>query len=286
MICCTYLIECDGGCGATVSDNHSAADLDRYATGEGWKLSRNGDLCPTCAPTSGAWALVERAQAGDAEAFGHLYDRYLDVVFRFVYYRVGNRQLAEDLTADTFCRALRRIGSLQWQGSDPSAWLVTIARNLVADHFKSGRYRLEVTSGDVLDGEKEDKAPGPEQAAGDYLTNRALWAAVKQLTEDQRNVIVCRFLRGLNVAETAEKLGSTIGAVKACQYRAVLNLARLVPELGENAEPRHPPRTPKQRRRQVVTCDNCHRPLDGLLAECDLADCVKAVNEVEWSVIQ
>jgi RNA polymerase sigma-70 factor (ECF subfamily) len=86
-------------------------------------------------------------------------------VFRFVYFRVGNRQLAEDLTSDTFLRALKRIGSFTWQGRDLGAWLVTIARNLVADHFKSGRYRLEVTTGDVLDADREDRgrraAPSP-----------------------------------------------------------------------------------------------------------------------------
>src|SRR5206468_11851041 len=92
------------------------------------------------------WALVERAQAGEAEAFGLIYDRYFDTVFRFVYFRVGNRQLAEDLTADTFLRALKRIGSFTWQGPDLGVWLVTIARNLVADHFKSGRYRLELST--------------------------------------------------------------------------------------------------------------------------------------------
>src|SRR4029450_9068296 len=85
----------------------------------------------------------------------------------------GNRQLAEDLTADTFLRALKRIGSFTWQGRDPGAWLVTIARNLVADHFKSGRYRLEVTTGDVLDADREDRGPegSPETAGGDHIPN-------------------------------------------------------------------------------------------------------------------
>lgn len=83
-------------------------------------------------PATEVWALVERAQAGEAEAFGLIYDRYVDTVFRFVYFRVGNRQLAEDLTSDTFLRALKRIGSFTWQGRDLGAWLVTIARNLVA----------------------------------------------------------------------------------------------------------------------------------------------------------
>jgi RNA polymerase sigma-70 factor, ECF subfamily len=181
---------------------------------------------------AGVWALVERAQAGDAEAFGQIYDRYLDTVFRFIYFRVGNRQLAEDLTADTFLRALKRIGSFTWQGRDPGAWLVTIARNLVADHFKSGRYRLEVTTGDVLDADREDRGPegSPEAAVVDHITNVALLTAVKQLNPEQQECIVLRFLHGFSVAETAHAMGKNEGAIKALQYRAVRALARLLPE--------------------------------------------------------
>jgi len=178
------------------------------------------------------WALVERAQAGEAEAFGLIYDRYMDTVFRFVYFRVGNRQLAEDLTSDTFLRALKRIGSFTWQGRDLGAWLVTIARNLVADHFKSGRYRLEVTTGDVLDADREDRGPegSPESAVVDHITNVALLTAVKQLNPEQQECIVLRFLQGFSVAETAQTMGKNEGAIKALQYRAVRALARLLPE--------------------------------------------------------
>ena len=178
------------------------------------------------------WGLVERAQAGETEAFGLIYDRYVDTVFRFVYFRVGNRQLAEDLTSDTFLRALKRIGSFTWQGRDLGAWLVTIARNLVADHFKSGRYRLEVTTGDVLDADREDRGPegSPESAVVDHITNVALLTAVKQLNPEQQECIVLRFLQGFSVAETAQTMGKNEGAIKALQYRAVRALARLLPE--------------------------------------------------------
>ena len=178
------------------------------------------------------WALVERAQAGDAEAFGQIYDRYVDTVFRFVYFRVGNRQLAEDLTADTFLRALKRIGSFTWQGRDLGAWLVTIARNLVADHFKSGRYRLEITTSDVLDADREDRGPegSPEAAVVNHITNVALLAAVKQLNPEQQECIILRFLQGFSVAETAQAMGKNEGAIKALQYRAVRALARLLPD--------------------------------------------------------
>ncbi len=178
------------------------------------------------------WALVERAQAGESAAFGLIYDRYVDTVFRFIYFRVGNRQLAEDLTSDTFLRALKRIGSFTWQGRDLGAWLVTIARNLVADHFKSGRYRLEVTTGDVLDADREDRGPegSPEAAVVDHITNVALLGAVKQLNPEQQECIVLRFLQGFSVAETARAMGKNEGAIKALQYRAVRALARLLPE--------------------------------------------------------
>ena len=181
-------------------------------------------------PATEVWTLVERAQAGESEAFGLIYDRYLDTVFRFVYFRVGNRQLAEDLTSDTFLRALKRIGSFTWQGRDLGAWLVTIARNLVADHFKSGRYRLEVTTGDVLDADREDRGPegSPEAAVVDHITNVALLTAVKQLNPEQQECIVLRFLQGFSVAETARAMGKNEGAIKALQYRAVRALARLL----------------------------------------------------------
>lgn len=103
--------------------------------------------------------LVERAQAGEADAFGRLYDQYSDTVYRYIYYRVGGKATAEDLTSETFLRALRRISTFTWQGRDFGAWLVTIARNLVADHFKSSRFRLEVTTGEMLDANEVARSP-------------------------------------------------------------------------------------------------------------------------------
>jgi RNA polymerase sigma-70 factor (ECF subfamily) len=186
------------------------------------------------------WALVVLAQAGDRDAFGAIYERYYDTVFRFVYFRVGNRQLAEDLTSEAFLRALKRIDSFTWQGRDLGAWLVTIARNLVADHFKPGRYRLEVTTGDVLDVDYPDHAVSsrvcrgpegaPEAAVVDHFTNLTLLAAVQRLNPEQRECIVLRFLEGFSVAETARAMGKNEGAIKALQYRAVRALARQLPD--------------------------------------------------------
>ena len=170
--------------------------------------------------------------AGTATAVLDLYDRALPEVHGYLLSRCRDSQVAEDLTSDTFLRALKRIGSFTWQGRDLGAWLVTIARNLVADHFKSGRYRLEVTTGDVLDADREDRGPegSPEAAVVDHITNVALLTAVKQLNPEQQECIVLRFLQGFSVAETAQAMGKNEGAIKALQYRAVRALARLLPD--------------------------------------------------------
>jgi RNA polymerase sigma-70 factor (ECF subfamily) len=172
-------------------------------------------------------ALVELAQKGDGEAFGQLYDAYSDTVYRYIYYRVSNRPLAEDLTSETFLRALRRISTFTWQGRDFGAWLVTIARNLVADHFKSSRYRLEVPTGEMLDSDETESSP--EESVLAYLSNKALLDAVRQLNSQQQECVTLRFLHGLSVAETAKIMGKNDGAIKTLQYRAIRTLARMLP---------------------------------------------------------
>jgi RNA polymerase sigma-70 factor, ECF subfamily len=172
--------------------------------------------------------LVERAQSGEADAFGRLYDQYSDTVYRYIYYRVGGRATAEDLTSETFLRALRRIGTFTWQGRDFGAWLVTIARNLVADHFKSSRFRLEVTTGEMLDANEVERSP--EDSVLERLSNDALIDAVRRLNPQQQECVTLRFLHGLTVAETARIMGKNEGAIKTLQYRAVRTLARLMPE--------------------------------------------------------
>lgn len=172
-------------------------------------------------------ALVLRARDGDAEAFGCLYDHYVELVYRYVYYRVGTHSLTEDLTSETFLRALRRICDFHWQGKDFGAWLVTIARNLVADHFKSSRYRLEVCTAELVEPERHQE--GPERAVLDSMTNRTLLKAVRRLGSEQQECVVLRFLHGLSVAETALIMGKKPGAIKALQYRAVRSLARTLP---------------------------------------------------------
>ncbi|MCW2847979.1 MAG: hypothetical protein JWR90_1953 [Marmoricola sp.] len=233
--------------GAHVASTGAPPDLQRSAP---WLLSQTSERAGQVAPLprsgqhddsdlatsslqdeaegSRLIALVELARTGDSEAFGQLYDHYHGSVYRFLYYRVGSVQLAEDLTGETFFRALRSMSTFRWQGKDFGAWLMTIARNLTTDHFKAGRTRLETTTEDMstLDTTTE----GPEGAVLASLTNEALLAALAELPAEQRDCLVMRFLQGLSIAETAEVLGRSAGAVKQLQLRGVRNLGRILPE--------------------------------------------------------
>lgn len=184
---------------------------------------------PATAPSAddGIRRLVDHARDGDGDAFGQLYDRYVDAIYRYVYYRVGTPQLTEDLVSETFLRALRRIRTFRWQGADFGAWLTTIARNLIADHYKSSRYKLEVPTAQLLD-YLPDSAPGADALVLDREATGRLLEAVRKLPSDQQECVVLRFLQGRSVAETAAVMRRGDGAVKALQYRATRALAQLL----------------------------------------------------------
>ncbi len=169
-------------------------------------------------------ALVELAQGGDKEAFAQLYDVYVDTVFRYVLVRVANRALAEDLTSETFLRAMRRIDSFTWQGKDIAAWFVTIARNLIADHVKSAKFRFEVATADMRDADERVDSPDTEVLT--RLRDERLVSAIRDLGSDQAECVTLRFLHGLSLADTAKVLGKSEGAVKQLQLRAVRALHR------------------------------------------------------------
>ncbi|MGJ9413292.1 sigma-70 family RNA polymerase sigma factor [Aeromicrobium sp. CF4.19] len=172
-------------------------------------------------------ALVDLAREGDTEAFGQLYDHYVSGIYRFIYYRVGSAHLAEDLTSETFVRGLRAVQRFNWQGKDFGAWLTTIARNLVVDHFKSSRSRLEIVSDEIPEGRSTED--GPEDGVLELLTNEILFESVGSLPPEQRDCILMRFIQGLSIAQTAAALGRSEGAIKQLQLRAVRNLAKKIP---------------------------------------------------------
>lgn len=173
------------------------------------------------------WDLVEAAQAGDREAFGQLYATYSGDVLAFLLWRLESRELAHDLMATTFERALRRIDSVSYTGRDVGAWFRTIARNLLLDHLKSSRYRL-----DSLRAEFTDRELVASENVGESVvladTARRLRRYVAELSGPQRQVIELRFYQGLSNAEVAEVMRRPVSAVKSLQHRACRRLAELV----------------------------------------------------------
>ncbi len=174
-------------------------------------------------------SLVARASAGDPLAFAEIYERYVDQVYRFAALRVGSRELAEDITSETFLRALKAIGTFTWRGTDIGAWLLAIARNIVLDHYKSARTRLEVSQepGSLLEPRTGEDT---EISALKDLEGAALWRALSRLRHEHQEVLLLRFVHEIPLAQVARVLGRTEGAVKALQLRALRALRKALRE--------------------------------------------------------
>ena len=158
--------------------------------------------------------LVERAK-NDADAFGILYDRHVDGIYRFVRARLSNAAAAEDVTAEVFVNALRGISRYQDTGRPFSCWLYRIAANAVADH-----YRHESSTGELSE-ELPDPATQVEATAIRHLEVQAVWRLVEHLPPQQRVAMTLRFRDDLSAREAAVVMGKSEAAVKLLIYRAV-----------------------------------------------------------------
>ena len=172
--------------------------------------------------------LIQQAQRGDPAAFAEIYDRHQPAIYRYIYYRVGDVATAEDLTSEVFVRLVERIDRFTYRGRPLLAWLYTIARNLITDHRRRAGQALLLPLNERLVAAEGDL----EEAAERGLARRRLAAALPQLTEDQRQVIVLKFIEGLNNAEAAHILGKPVSAVKSLQHRALAALRRVLERNG------------------------------------------------------
>ncbi len=170
--------------------------------------------------------LLERASRAEPQALGQLYDRYVDRIYNYIYHRVGQAELAEDLTAQVFARMLEAIRDGRAWRTSFSGWIYRIAHNLVVDHYRRRRRATFV--------ELEEAPPIPTTETDPLrkvearLESERLRAALGKLTEEQAEVITLRFLDELSIAEVAQIMNKTEGAIKALQYRAVLALRRVM----------------------------------------------------------
>lgn len=169
----------------------------------------------------GETEVVVRART-DAQAFGVLYEHYVPLIFRFVFNRVHDRAMAEDLTSDVFFKALRAIDRYQPTSKPFGAWLYLIATNTVIDHVRTRRSTLDL---DVVAEQPDLEMPVDEQVARRAEVRR-VWDAVAGLAEAQRLAVSLKLGQDMHTADIAVCMGRSEGAVKLLVHRGLTAIRR------------------------------------------------------------
>jgi RNA polymerase sigma-70 factor (ECF subfamily) len=175
--------------------------------------------------------LVKLAANGDFEAFGEIYSMYLDRIYRYVSYQVNNKVTAEDLTEEIFMKAWRGIGKYRWKGQPFSAWLYRIARNHVIDYFRTSRQHLSL-KGDIQADDNQ-----PQQEFETKQMQQSLLRAISSLPQQQKQVIILKFIEDLDNRAIEQITGKSRGAIRVMQMRALAALRRMLSEEMGECEP-------------------------------------------------
>jgi len=182
----------------------------------------------------GEKALVEQAKT-DPEAFGVLYERYVNKIYTYVYYRTGNQYDAEDLTAKVFHQALNHIGKYKDKGFPFSAWLYRIAHNLVANWYRDKKKRQTVALEDV--NLVSDKRSNPYHNTAQNDATAILLKAIQELPPVRQQLLILKFIDGHSNAEIGKILNRSEGAIKSLYFRTLTSLKILLADHPEIIEP-------------------------------------------------
>lgn len=177
--------------------------------------------------------LLKQAQEGNSEAFAQLYDECVERIYRYIFFRVTDEQTAEDLTSQVFYKAWENLDRCKSTGAPFIAWLYTIARNAVIDHYRTRKNTVALD--DIVS--LASDTPAPEDTVEFHFETEALRLALDELTSEQRQVVVLKFISGMSTEEIAARLGKRTGAVRALQMRALQALAVLMREEEETLFP-------------------------------------------------
>lgn len=175
--------------------------------------------------------LIERAKH-DPAAFGELYERYVDRIYNYIYYRTSDVHEAEDLTARVFYRALGHIEEYNQRGAPFAAWLYRIAHNLVANWHRDRSRRKYIRLDDL--GAVAEKSLGPHHRAEQNEQAQMLLNAIRHLPADRQELLILKFVDELSNADIAKIMGRSEGAIKSLYHRTLLSLRQAL----ESQEPR------------------------------------------------
>ena len=170
-------------------------------------------------------SLVRRAVQRDREAFASLYDKHVERIYKHIYYLVSNKSDAEDITQEVFIRAWKYIDKYRYTGAPFAAWLMKIARNLIADHYKA---RKKVDRLVELEACSQAGETNPEAVTEASLNRSYVRKAILKLKGEKRKVIIMHFIDGFSYKEIAKLLNKSEGAVRVIQYRALNDLRSML----------------------------------------------------------
>jgi len=178
-------------------------------------------------PLSNERQLVLQAQAGNSEAFGQLYDAYMERIYRFVYFRVEDQQTAEDITSQVFLKAWNNLDRFSFNRTPYLAWLYTIAHNAVIDHYRTRKVTAAL---DDVQLSQQDHAEAVENEIDLTSEMKTIKEVLQTLTDDQQKVLTLKFIEGMSNNEIARHLGKREGAIRALQMRGLQALAKQLEE--------------------------------------------------------
>jgi RNA polymerase sigma-70 factor (ECF subfamily) len=178
-------------------------------------------------PLANERQLVLQAQDGNSEAFGQLYDAYMERIYRFVYFRVEDQQTAEDITSQVFLKAWSNLDRFSFSRTPYLAWLYTIAHNAVIDHYRT---RKVTTALDDVQLSQPDHSEAVENDIDLTTEMQSVKTALQALTDDQQKVLTLKFIEGMSNNEIARQLGKREGAIRALQMRGLQALAKQLEE--------------------------------------------------------
>ena len=172
--------------------------------------------------------LIEKAQGGDVDAFGELYERYAATIFRFIYSQSLHRLDAEDLSAEVFLKAWQALPRYQDQGFSFSPYLFRIARNTLIDSRRKRRLTKDISENEMRN-IPDKRASEPSELMAEKAKHNDLVMILGQLREDYRTVLILRFFNDLSPEEISDVMGRSVGAVRVLQHRALSSLRKLIP---------------------------------------------------------
>lgn len=162
--------------------------------------------------------LIKRAAGGNFEAFGELYNIYLERIYRYVFYQVRDKMTAEDLTEEVFLKAWKSIDTCRGKEQTFSSWLYRIAHNHVIDNLRSQRKYL------TTDMEALAEVSSPELGEEGKLERQEMLEVISDLPQNQKQVIILKFIEGLDNREIGKITGKSQGAIRVLQMRALATL--------------------------------------------------------------